>query len=63
MKRQERLKVWIKTLNEEQKDKIILELTDFAIDAEYVGFYETTKSPYYYNTGDRLDGLDLEDED
>ena len=63
MTRQERLKVWIETLNEEQKDKIILELTDFAIDAEYVGFYETTKSPYYDNTGDRLDGLDLEDGD
>ena len=62
-KRQERLKVWIKTLNEEQKDKIILELTDFAIDSELVGFYETTKSPYYDNTGDRLDGLDLEDGD
>ena len=61
MTRQERLKEWIKTLNEEQKDTIILELTDFAIDAEYVGFYDTTKVPYYDNTGDRLDGTEYED--
>ena len=63
MNRTERLKEWIKTLTNEQKDKIILELTDFAITAEEVGFYETTKSPYWDNTGDRLDGLELEDED
>ena len=63
MTRQERLKKWIKTLNEEQKDNIILELTDFAIDAEYVGFYDTTKVPYYDNTGDRLDGTEYDDED
>ena len=63
MTRQERLKEWIKTLNEEQKDTIILELTDFAIDAEYVGFYDTTKVPYYDNTGERLDGTEYEYED
>ena len=63
MSRRERLKEWIKTLNEEQKDKIILELTDFAIDAEEVSFYESTKAPYWDNSGDRLDGLELEDEE
>lgn len=35
MTKLERLKEWIKTLNNEQKEDIILELTDFAIDAEY----------------------------
>lgn len=63
MTRRERLKEWIKTLNEEQKNTVILELTDFAIDAEYVGFYDTTKVPYYDNTGERLDGTEYDDED
>ena len=54
----ERLKEWIKTLNEQQKDKIILELTDFAIDAEYVGFYGTTKVPYYDGSGENIDGTE-----
>lgn len=63
MSRTERLKEWIKTLNEEQKDKIILELTYFAIDAEEVGFYESTKAPYWDNSGDRLDGIELDEED
>ena len=63
MTRRERLKEWIKTLNEEQKDTIIVELTDFSIDAEYVGFYDTTKVPYYNHTGERLDGTECDDED
>jgi hypothetical protein len=63
MTRRKRLKEWIKTLNDEQKDNVILELTDFAIDAEYVGFYDTTKVPYYDNTGERLDGIECDDED
>jgi hypothetical protein len=63
MTKRERLKEWIKTLNEEQKDNVILELTDFAIDAEYVKFYDDTKVPYYDNTGERLDGTEYDDED
>ena len=62
MTRTERLKEWIKTLNEEQKDIVILELTDFAIDTEYVRFHETTKVPNYDCTGENIDGTERSDE-
>ena len=58
MTKRERLKDWIKTLNEEQKDKVILELTDFAIDAEYVKFYDDTKVPYFDGDGENIDGTE-----
>lgn len=58
MSRKERLKEWIKTLNEEQKDNVILNLTDFAIDAEEVSFYGTSKVPYYSNSGENIDGTE-----
>ena len=58
MTKRERLKEWIKTLNEEQKESIILELTDYAIDAEYVNFYNDTKVPYFDCTGENIDGSD-----
>lgn len=63
MTKTERLKEWIKTLNNEQKDNIILELTDFAIDAEYVKFYDDTKVPYFDGDGENIDGTESEDED
>lgn len=53
----DQLKEWIATLSDEQKDKIILDLIDFAIDAEFVGIYEGTV-PYYDSTGEALDGTD-----
>jgi len=56
MTKRERLKEWIKTLNEEQKENVILELTDFAIDAEYVNFYDDTKVPYFDGDGENIDG-------
>lgn len=55
---EERLRVWIKGLSEAQKDEIILELTEFAIDAEHVAFYSNTKVPYYDNTGENVDGTE-----
>ena len=63
MSKRERLKEWIKTLNEEQKDKVILELTDFAIDAEYVKFYDDTKVPYFDGDGENIDGTETKYED
>lgn len=56
MSKRERLKEWIKTLNEKQKENVILELTEFAIDAEYVKFYEDTKVPYFDGDGENIDG-------
>ena len=61
MTRRERLKVWIESLNNEQKNTLLLGLIDFSIDAEHVGFCDETKVPYYENTGDRLDGVELEE--
>jgi hypothetical protein len=63
MRKIERLKEWIKTLNNEQKENIILQLTDFAIDAEYVKFYDNTKVPYFDGDGENIDGTEREDED
>ena len=54
----ERLKNWIKTLNKEQSDNIILQLVEFAIDAQEVGFYNDDEKPYWSNTGDNLDGTE-----
>jgi len=62
MEIKKRLKVWIETLSEEQKNNIILELTDFAIDVEEVSFHNTSVSPRYSNTGERLDGLEDEND-
>jgi hypothetical protein len=63
MTKRERLKEWIKTLNNEQKENVILELTDFAIDAEYVKFYDDTKVPYFDGDGENIDGTEIEYED
>ncbi len=56
MNKQERLEKWIATLSEEQKNRILLDLTVFAIDSEYVNFYESTLVPYYDADGETLDG-------
>ena len=56
MSRTERLKVWVETLNEEQLKNIVLELTDYSIDSEYVNFFEEAKVPSYDGDGETLDG-------
>lgn len=56
MSRIERLKVWVNTLNEEQLKNIIVNTVDYCIDAEEVSFYDTTKVPYWSDSGERLDG-------
>lgn len=57
MNRTERLQDWIDTLDSVQKSRIILEILDYAIDSEYVNFYDDSKAPYFDATGDRLDEL------
>ena len=57
MNRQERLQKWINTLDNEQKNRILLEIVDYAIDSEYVNFWEDSEAPYFDATGDRLDEL------
>ena len=51
MTRRERLKVWIESLNNEQKDTLLLGLIDFSIDAEHVVFNDTAEAPHYPGTG------------
>lgn len=58
MSRTERLQEWIKTLNEDQKNSIILELTDYAIDSEYVCFWDNTNVPYFDCNGENIDGTE-----
>lgn len=52
----ERLKDWAETLSEEKLREIVVQLTFYAILAEEVGFYDTSKVPYWANSGDNLDG-------
>lgn len=58
MNRRERLQEWINTLDVIQMSRMILELTEYAIDSEEVGFYETSEKPYWENTGENLDGTE-----
>ena len=58
----ERLKEWIKTLNEQQKEKVIITLTKYAICGEYVKFPSDTKVPYF-DEGGNVDGTESEYED
>ena len=53
----ERLRVWIETLSEEQKDKVLLELVDYAVDSEYLIFYDSDKAPRYDSTGEPFNGI------
>ena len=58
MNREESLIKWIETLNENQKNKIILNLIEYAIDSEYVSFWEHSKKPRYDCNGEFVDGTE-----
>lgn len=57
MTRLERLQNWNNALDEEQKNRILLEMVNYAIDSEYVNFYDDSDAPYFDATGERLDEL------
>lgn len=57
MNRAERLQNWIETLSIPQRSTILLEMIDYAIDSEYVRFWEDSESPYFDATGNRLEDL------
>lgn len=61
-KYEERLKNWIATLSDLQKERVILQLTTFAIQAEEVSMWDDTAVPYLRNTGENLDGSETTDE-
>ncbi len=61
--RWDRLTEWSKTLSEEQMRMLVVELTDYAIDSEYVNFYDDTKVPYWDGNGEHIDGTVRPDEE
>lgn len=61
MTQRDRLKIWVSFLTDEQKGKILLEMTDLAINSEYVNFPDDSKSPYYDGDGENIDGTERED--
>jgi hypothetical protein len=63
MTRLERLKIWVDTLDPQKAKEILADCVDTLVDFEYVNFWETSKYPTWDGNGDRLDGLELEDED
>ena len=62
MEKVDRLKKWINGLTEEQKNKSLLELVIYAIDCEEVSFWDDTKTPYWSNSGDNIDGSEIGEE-
>ena len=54
MNKQERLKEWASKLKQEQMENILVDLVDFAIDAEMVSFNDSALNPYWRNTGEPL---------
>lgn len=52
--RQERLQKWAKELTREQLEKAVVELADFAIDAEGAHFYKGNLSPYWDGNGEPI---------
>lgn len=63
MTRRERLKEWVDTLTHDQLKKIVLETVDYCIDSEEVSFYNSTKVPYWSNSGENLDGTESDTDD
>jgi|GEM_PF-5489103 len=63
MTRTERLQEWINTLDVIQMSRILLDLTEYAIDSEEVSFWDNNIKPYWSHSGDNLDGTDRESDD
>lgn len=63
MKRIERLKNWVDTLEPQMVKDLLVECVDNLVDFEYINFYEDSKSPYWDGNGERLDGTEDEDDD
>lgn len=63
MTRYERLEEWALTLDENTLRSTLVKCVDELIDAETIGFYPTTKVPYWDGNGENIDGSEtLEDE-
>lgn len=54
MKREERLSEWAGELDEDSMIGVIVQLADFAVEAEMVSFSKDCLAPYWSHTGDPL---------
>ena len=61
--KKDQLRKWFENLENSKQVDIALECIGELIYTESVKFYDTTKVPYWDETGDRLDGSECEDED
>lgn len=56
MNREDRLIKWIDTLDSDTKNRVILDLVSYAIDSEYIRFWDDSSVPYFDADGETLDG-------
>ena len=61
--KEETLKFWVKNLTEQQKEKVILNLIDYAMDSMDVRLSSKAKKPFWNSSGETLDGTQLEESD
>jgi hypothetical protein len=61
--KKDQLRKWFENLDHTKQVDIALECIEELIYTESIRFYESTKVPYWDATGDRLDGLELEEEE
>lgn len=59
---EDRLRLWIESLEKDKIVNIALECIEELIIYEVVNFYDDTKVPYWDATGERLDGMEYEEE-
>jgi len=57
-----KLKEWAKGIPADKMREIIVELTMYSIDSEYVCLYEDMSVPCYDATGETLDGTEIQEE-
>ena len=63
MTRRERLRVWADGLDYELSKDLLIECIDELIDSESISFWKDSKYPIWSGNGERLDGLETEEED
>ena len=61
--KKKKLRIWFESLEQSQQIDIALECIEELIITESLCFYDNTKVPYWNESGDRLDGSELIDED
>lgn len=60
--KKDQLRHWFENLDRAKQIDIALECIEELIISESINFYDTTEVPYWDVSGDRLDGLELEED-